>query len=57
MKIIMACALLTMLAACGTVVGAGAGAYAGNQLGHGSAGATAAGAVGGGLLGHVVTGD
>jgi uncharacterized protein YcfJ len=46
-----------MLGACGTAVGAGAGAYTGNQLSGGSAVGTAAGAVGGGLLGHAVTGD
>jgi len=45
------------LAGCGTAVGAGAGAYAGNRLTPGSAVGTVAGAIGGGLLGHAVTGD
>lgn len=59
MRIIMAVALMAMLGACGTLVGAGAGAYGGNQLGHGSgkAAATAGGAVAGGLLGHALTGQ
>jgi uncharacterized protein YcfJ len=49
---------LVMLAGCGTLVGAGAGGYVGNQFGHGSGktAATAAGVVGGGLLGHALTG-
>lgn len=42
------------LAACAETIGAGAGAYAGNQFGkgEGKTAATAAGAVGGALLGH-----
>jgi len=46
------------LAGCGTLVGAGAGGYVGNQFGkgQGKAAATAAGAVGGGILGHALTG-
>jgi len=48
-----------MLSACGTLLGAGAGGYAGNQFGHGSGktAATAAGVIGGGALGHALTGD
>jgi osmotically inducible lipoprotein OsmB len=46
-----------VLADCGTAVGAGAGAYAGNRLTHGSAVGTIGGAVAGGVLGHVITGD
>jgi len=43
----------------GTLVGAGAGGYVGNQFGKGSGktAATAAGVVGGGLLGHALTGN
>ena len=50
---------LVVLAGCGTLVGAGAGGYVGNQFGHGSgkSAATAAGVVGGGLLGHALTGN
>ena len=49
---------LVVLAGCGTLVGAGAGGYVGNQFGHGSGktAATAAGVVGGGILGHALTG-
>ena len=59
MRILVACAMLMVLGACGTLVGAGAGAYGGNQFGHGSgkAAATAGGAVAGGLLGHAITGE
>jgi outer membrane lipoprotein SlyB len=48
-----------MLGGCGTLVGAGAGGYAGNQVGHGEGktAATAAGVIGGGALGHALTGD
>lgn len=51
--------LLLLLSGCGTLVGAGAGAYGGNQIGSGSGktAATVGGAVAGGLLGHAVTGD
>ncbi len=47
-----------LLSGCGTLVGAGAGGYAGNQFGtgNGKAAATAAGVIGGGLLGHALTG-
>ncbi|MEI8395813.1 MAG: glycine zipper 2TM domain-containing protein [Rhodospirillaceae bacterium] len=51
-------ALLSLsLAGCGTMVGAGAGGYAGNKLTHGSTIGTVGGAVGGGVLGHVLTGN
>ena len=60
MKLLKTVSLLSLfvLAGCGTLVGAGAGGYVGNQFGHGSgkAAATAAGVVGGGLLGHALTG-
>ncbi len=44
------------LAACAETVGAGAGAYAGNQIGEGSGktAATAAGALGGAVIGHEI---
>ncbi len=47
-KKLFAIALVMSLTACGTLVGAGAGGYAGNQFGSGSrkAAATAAGVVG-----------
>ena len=56
---LFAIALILSLSGCGTLLGAGAGGYAGNQFGKGSGktAATAAGVVGGGLLGHAVTGD
>jgi len=60
MKLLKTVSLLSLfvLAGCGTLVGAGAGGYVGNQFGHGSGktAATAAGVVGGGLLGHALTG-
>ena len=42
------------LAGCAETVGAGAGAYAGNQFGHGSGktAATIGGGIGGAILGH-----
>jgi outer membrane lipoprotein SlyB len=47
-----------LLGGCGTLAGAGAGGYVGNQFGkgEGKAAATAAGVIGGGLLGHAITG-
>ena len=44
------------LGACAETVGAGAGAYAGNQFGHGSGktAATVGGAVAGAAVGHAV---
>ena len=61
MKLLKTLSLLSLvvLAGCGTLVGAGAGGYAGNQFGHGSGktAATVGGIVGGGLLGHALTGD
>lgn len=59
MRFIAVLGMLLTLVACGTLVGAGAGGYAGNQIGKGSGkdAATAAGVIGGGLLGHAVTGD
>lgn len=50
---------MATLSTCGRLVGAGAGAYAGNQLGHSSDkdAAMSGGAVAGGLLGHAVTGQ
>ena len=59
MRILTVLSVLLMLAGCGTLVGAGAGGYVGNQFGSGSgkAAATAAGVVGGGLLGHALTGN
>ena len=59
MRILAMIGMLALLAGCGTLVGAGAGGYAGNQFGHGSGktAATAAGVIGGGLLGHALTGD
>ncbi|GIL38083.1 glycine zipper 2TM domain-containing protein [Roseiterribacter gracilis] len=47
-------ALPLTLAACAETIGAGAGAYAGNQFGkgEGKTAATVAGGVGGALLGH-----
>lgn len=43
-----------LLSACAETVGAGAGALAGNQFGHGSGktAATVGGAVGGAFIGH-----
>jgi outer membrane lipoprotein SlyB len=59
MRILATLGLIMMLAGCGTLVGAGAGGYAGNQFGKGDGktAATAAGVVGGGLLGHALTGN
>ncbi len=59
MRILTVLSIVLMLGACGTLVGAGAGGYVGNQFGHGSGktAATAAGVVGGGLLGHALTGN
>jgi len=59
MRCLAMLSLLIMLGGCGTLVGAGAGGYAGNQFGHGKGkdAATAAGVVGGGLLGHALTGN
>jgi outer membrane lipoprotein SlyB len=59
MRILATMALLFMLTACGTAVGAAGGGLIGNQFGHGEGktAATAAGVVGGGLLGHALTGD
>lgn len=59
MRILAMIGMLALLAGCGTLLGAGAGGYVGNQFGHGSGkgAATAAGVVGGGLLGHALTGD
>ena len=60
MRIIAIVSLLgILLSGCGTLVGAGAGGLAGNQLGKGKGkdAATAAGVVGGGILGHTLTGD
>ncbi len=59
MRILTVLSVVLMLGGCGTLVGAGAGGYVGNQFGHGSGktAATAAGVVGGGLLGHALTGD
>jgi len=59
MRIIAALAIMLALVACGTLVGAGARAYAGNQFGKGSgkAAATVGGAVADGVLGHAVTGN
>jgi osmotically inducible lipoprotein OsmB len=59
MRLFSVLGLVLLLSGCGTLVGAGAGGYAGNQFGKGSGktAATAAGVVGGGLLGHAVTGD
>ncbi|HIJ62857.1 MAG TPA: glycine zipper 2TM domain-containing protein [Rhodospirillaceae bacterium] len=53
---ILAFVTLVGLAACAETVGAGAGALAGNQFGHGSGktAATVGGAVGGALLGHEI---
>lgn len=51
--------IIAALAGCGTLVGAGAGGYAGSQFGKGSGNtaATVGGIVGGGMLGHALTGD
>ena len=60
MRIIAVLSVVGMLlSGCGTLVGAGAGGYAGNQFGKGSGkdAATAAGVIGGGILGHAVTGN
>jgi uncharacterized protein YcfJ len=59
MRLLNMLGLVLMLSGCGTLVGAGAGGYAGNQFGKGSGktAATAAGVVGGGLVGHAATGD
>lgn len=58
MRILAVCGMVLFLGACGTLVGAGAGAYAGNQFGHGSGktAATIGGAAIGGLIGHALTG-
>jgi hypothetical protein len=47
------------LSGCGTLIGAGAGGYVGNQFGKGSGkgAATAGGVIGGAVLGHALTGD
>jgi outer membrane lipoprotein SlyB len=58
-RILAVLGLALTLAGCGTLVGAGAGGYVGNQFGkgNGKTAATAAGVVGGGLLGHALTGN
>jgi outer membrane lipoprotein SlyB len=59
MRIVAVLSVVLMLSGCGTLVGAGAGGYVGNQFGsgNGKTAATAAGVVGGGLLGHALTGN
>ena len=60
MKLLRTMSLFTLLVlgGCGTLVGAGAGGYVGNQFGHGSgkAAATVGGVIAGGALGHALTG-
>jgi uncharacterized protein YcfJ len=57
-RLVIAVMILAPLAlgACAETVGAGAGAYTGNQFGHGSGktAATIGGAVGGALIGHEI---
>jgi outer membrane lipoprotein SlyB len=55
MRLLAVTALVAMLTGCGTLVGAGAGGYAGNQVGHGTG--KSAATAGGGALGHALTGD
>jgi uncharacterized protein YcfJ len=59
MRSVAILAMVLLVSACGTMVGAGAGGYVGNQFGSGSGktAATVGGVVAGGLLGHALTGD
>ena len=51
--------IVPTLNGCGTLLGAGAGGYAGHQVGKGKGktAATAAGVIGGGVPGHALTGQ
>jgi outer membrane lipoprotein SlyB len=59
MRVLSLLCIVLMLGGCGTLLGAGAGGYAGNQIGKGKGktAATAAGVIGGGMLGHTLTGQ
>jgi uncharacterized protein YcfJ len=59
MRLVAVLGIVFLLSACGTLVGAGAGGYVGNQFGkgEGKTAATVGGVVAGGLIGHALTGQ